>query len=108
MRKSRIKAELNTAMFVVTSQMLLRVGIATVVLVGSVLLVSGQTDFLTFLVFLIAATRVFDPLSGALVNLAAIYATMLTVERMKEIEEQPVQEGSEQADYQAMTLSLIR
>ena len=87
-------------MFVVTSQMLLRVGSATVVLVGSVLLVSGQTDFLTFLVFLIAATRVFDPLSGALVNLAAIYATMLTVERMKEIEEQPVQEGSEQADYQ--------
>lgn len=98
--KIQIKAELNTAMFVVTSQMLLRVGIATVVLVGSVLLVSGQTDFLTFLVFLIAATRVFDPLSGALVNLAAIYATMLTVERMKEIEEQPVQEGSEQADYQ--------
>lgn len=92
-------------MFVVTSQMLLRVGIATVVLVGSVLLVSGQTDFLTFLVFLIAATRVFDPLSGALINLAAIYATMLTVERMKEIEEQPVQEGSEQADYQGYDIA---
>ena len=92
-------------MFVVTSQMLLRAGIATVVLVGSVLLVSGQTDFLTFLVFLIAATRVFDPLSGALVNLAAIYATMLTVERMKEIEEQPVQEGSEQADYQGYNIA---
>lgn len=103
--KIQIKAELNTAMFVVTSQMLLRVGIATVVLVGSVLLVSGQTDFLTFLVFLIAATRVFDPLSGALVNLAAIYATMLTVERMKEIEEQPVQAGSEQADYQGYDIA---
>lgn len=103
--KIQIKAELNTAMFVVTSQMLLRVGIATVVLVGSVLLVSGRTDFLTFLVFLIAATRVFDPLSGALVNLAAIYATMLTVERMKEIEEQPVQAGSEQADYQGYDIA---
>lgn len=103
--KIQIKSELNTAMFVVTSQMLLRVGIATVVLVGSVLLVSGQTDFLTFLVFLIAATRVFDPLSGALVNLAAIYATMLTVERMKEIEEQPVQEGIEQADYQGYDIA---
>lgn len=103
--KIQIRAELNTAMFVVTSQMLLRVGIATVVLVGSVLLVSGQTDFLTFLVFLIAATRVFDPLSGALINLAAIYATMLTVERMKEIEEQPVQEGSEQADYQGYDIA---
>lgn len=103
--KIQIRAELNTAMYVVTSQMLLRVGIATVVLVGSVLLVSGQTDFLTFLVFLIAATRVFDPLSGALINLAAIYATMLTVERMKEIEEQPVQEGSEQADYQGYDIA---
>ncbi|MGH4121909.1 MAG: ABC transporter ATP-binding protein [Clostridium sp.] len=97
--KIQMKAELNTARFVVSAQMVLRIGIATVVLVGSILLLQGDTDFLTFLLFLMAASRIFDPLSSSLINLAAIFSTMLQVDRMKKIEEQPIQTGSEKPTY---------
>lgn len=97
--KMSIKNELNTAMFVVSAQMLLRVGIATAVLAGAVLLLKGELEVITFIVFLIAATRVFEPLAGALINLAATFATMVKVERMKNIEEQPIQSGVEKQNY---------
>lgn len=97
--RTSIKAELHVAMFVVSAQMLLRVGVATVVLVGSMLLINGATDFLTFLMFMIAASRVFDPLSAALINLAAMFNALIQIDRMKKIEEQPIQTGKENATY---------
>ncbi|MBN7773956.1 ABC transporter ATP-binding protein [Clostridium aminobutyricum] len=97
--KVSIKAELHVAMFVVSAQMLLRVGVATAVLTGSILLINGQTDFLTFLLFLIAASRIFDPLSASLINLAAMFNSLLQIDRMKKIEEQPIQTGAEIENY---------
>ncbi len=97
--KVSLQAELHTAMFVVTAQMLLRIGIATVVMVGGLLLAKGQLDFMVFLVFLIAASRVFDPLSASLINLAAMFHAILQVDRMKKIEAQPVQTGLEEVSY---------
>lgn len=91
--KINIKAELNTALYVASAQMLLRVGIATMVLMGVKLIAQGTLDFLTLLMFLIAVSRVFDPLSTALINLAAIFETELKVDRMKEIENQQIQSG---------------
>ncbi len=94
-----IKAELHVAMYVVSAQMILRVGVATLVLTGTFLLIKGQTDFLTLLLFLIAASRVFDPLSASLINLAAMFNSLLQIDRMKKIEEQPIQTGSEFVRY---------
>ncbi|GAA0076116.1 ABC transporter ATP-binding protein [Clostridium sp. CTA-5] len=95
----QIKAELNTAMFVVSAQMLLKIGIATVVLVGGMSLLKGETDLLTFIMFLIAASRIFDPLSTSLINLAAIFSTLLQIKRMQEIESQKIQTGIDNARY---------
>ncbi|WP_252228971.1 ABC transporter ATP-binding protein [Clostridium sp. ZBS15] len=95
----QIKAELNTAMFVVSAQMLLKIGIATVVLVGGMSLLKGETDLLTFIMFLIAASRIFDPLSSSLINLAAIFSTLLQIKRMQEIEGQKIQTGIDNATY---------
>ncbi|MHB8065290.1 MAG: ABC transporter ATP-binding protein [Ruminiclostridium sp.] len=97
--KISIMTELKVAMFVVSAQMVLRLGIATVVLVGSILLLNGTAEFLTFLVFLIAASRIFDPLAGSLINLAATFNSMLQIGRMKKIEEQPTQTGDVKASY---------
>lgn len=102
--KVSIKTELHVAMFVVTAQMLLRIGVATVVVTGGVLLAQGQIDFMIFLVFLIAASRIFDPLSASLINLAAMFHALLQVDRMKKIEEQPVQTGSENVTYPNYTI----
>ena len=91
--KRSMVTELSTGVFVVSAQMVLRLGVATVVLAGAGLLAGGETDLLTFLVFLIAASRIFDPLSSSLINLAAVFSTLLQVERMKRIEEQEPQGG---------------
>lgn len=94
-----IRLELFNGALVTMSQMLLKFGMATTVLAGASLLVSRSIDFMVFLMFMVAATRLYLPLTGCLQNLSAVYSTLLVVERMKAIEEQPVQGGSDTASY---------
>ncbi len=93
--KSNIKAELTTAVFVTGAGMVLKLGIATVALVGSALLVNGTLGVLTFFMFLLVASRLYDPMQAALQNLAAIIAMRTNVARMNEILEYPVQTGND-------------
>lgn len=86
-------SEFGTAVFVVSASLLLKLGIATVALAGSVMLIRGSLDVLTFFLFLLVVSRFYDPLQGALQNLAAIISTRTNVGRMNEILEHPVQEG---------------
>ena len=90
-----VKSELGTAVFVVSASLVLRLGIATTALVGATLLVQGQLDVLTFFMFLLVVSRLYDPLEGSLQNLAAIISTNTNIERMNEILGYPVQTGSE-------------
>lgn len=90
-----IKSELGTAIFVVSAALVLRLGIATTALAGAALLVKGEINVLTFFMFLLVVSRLYDPLEGTLQNLAAIIATNSNIERMNEILDCPVQTGSE-------------
>lgn len=94
--KRHIITELGTAIFVVSSTLILKFGIATVALVGSVLLVRGEIDIPLFFMFLLVASRLYTPLEGALQNLAAIISTRTNIERMNEILDHPIQTGSSQ------------
>ena len=96
MERSSIHSELATGVFVCSAQAFLRVGLATTVLTGSSLMVAGDLDFLFFLGFLFAAARLYDPLGMVLQNIAATFSAKLKIERMRAIQEQPVQEGSEE------------
>ena len=95
-----IKSELGTAVFVVSAGLVLRLGIATTALAGAALLVQGELDILTFFMFLLVASRLYDPLEGSLQNLAAIIGTNTNIERMNEILDCPVQTGSEKLTHQ--------
>lgn len=94
--KRHIITEFGTALFVVSSTLILKFGIATVALAGSVLLISGEIDIPLFFMFLLAASRLYAPLEGALQNLAAIISTRTNINRMNEILDQPVQTGSDE------------
>ena len=98
--KQSIAAELETALFVSSASMVLKLGIASVALTGSVLLVQGSIDVLTLFLFLMAASRMYDPMQGALQNLAAVIAMRTNVGRMNEILDAPLQTGSEQLTNQ--------
>ena len=80
--KRAVISEFGTAAFVVSAQLILKLGIATVALVGSTLLIAGTLDLLTFFLFLLVASRLYDPLQTALQNLAAIIASRTNVARM--------------------------
>ena len=88
-------SELGTAVFVVSASLVLKLGIATCALVGSILLIDGSLDVLTFFMYLLVISRFYDPLQSALQNLAAIISTRTNIERTNEILECPVQSGSD-------------
>ncbi len=88
-----IISELGTAAFVVSASLIMRLGIATTALAGSYLLISGEIDILTFFMFLLVASRLYDPLEGALQNLAGIISTNSNIERMNEILDCDIQTG---------------
>ena len=86
MEGRQIKSELGAAMFVVPAGMLLKLGIATVALVGSILLLEGSLSLLVFFMYLMAVSRIYEPMSMALQNLAAINSLQVNIDRMNEIE----------------------
>lgn len=85
--------EFGLAAFVVSASLILKLGIATVALVGSVLLMQGALDILTFFLFLLVVSRLYDPLQSALQNLAAVISTRTNIARMNEILDHPIQQG---------------
>lgn len=78
-------AEFTTASFVTSSFTVLKLGIGTVALVGGILISSGKIDLLTFFMFLLVASRLYEPLQAALQNLAAVISADTNIARMNEI-----------------------
>ena len=93
--KNAIVLEFKNAAYVCCAQMILKLGIGTVALVGSLLLVKGEITVLTFLLFLLVVTRMYEPLQIALQNLSAIISLDTTCERMDEILSHEEQTGNE-------------
>lgn len=94
--KHSIVLEFSNAAFVCSAQMILKFGIGTVALVGSALLIKGEIDVLTFFVFLLVVTRMYEPLQIALQNLSAMISIDTTCERMDEILSHDEQTGKEE------------
>ncbi len=93
--KRAIQAELGVAIFVVSGQMVLKLGIATIALVGALLLSAGSLDVLTLFMFLLVASRLYDPMSGSLINLGAVVSLGVQSDRMDEILNHTEQRGKE-------------
>ena len=96
--KHAIVTELGTAVFVGSSQMILKLGIGTVALAGGILLAKGELDVITFFMFLMVVSRIYDPMQVSLQNLAAIIATGVQSSRLDEILSHEVQEGTQKMD----------
>ena len=102
--KAQISSEMLTASLVTTGQMFLRLGLATVIIVGNVLMVHQQTTLFAYILFLIAASRLYDPLSGAMSNMAELFSVDLQVGRLKTI--QNYKEEKKQTEYQTNSYDL--
>ena len=92
--------EFGLAAFVVSASLVLKLGIATVALLGAVLLIQGSLSVLTFFMFLLVVSRLYDPLQGALQNLAAVISTRTNIARMNEMLDHLIQQGSDRLSNQ--------
>ena len=92
--KKSILAELGVALFVVSAQLILKLGIGTVAVVGSALLIKGELSLMQFFCFLLVASRLYEPMNGTLINLGAVNALQVNVDRMNAVSSFPEQTGS--------------
>ena len=93
-----IRGELFTGSVVTAAQSFLKLGIATTVLTGVTLMSRGDLALIPFLMFLIAATRVYDPIGSMFANMAAVFACEVRIERMQEIENEKRMTGLTEYD----------
>lgn len=96
--KAQISSEMVSGSLVTAGQIFLRLGLATVIVVGNTLMLHGETNLFTYILFLIAASRLYDPLSGAMANMSELFAVDLQVKRLKEI--QNYKEEKKETNYQ--------
>lgn len=87
--------EVVMGMFIAAAYNALRVGIALVAVVGASLVVSGKVSALTLLLFLFVSAQLYDPLTRVVFHAGEIIASLVSAGRIRAIEEQPLQEGSE-------------
>lgn len=85
--------ELVLGMLVNGSQSVLKLGLASVIIVGANLLVSGTIDLFTYLIFMVIGSRIYAPVSEVMNNLAALFYLDVRIDRMNEMEALPVQHG---------------
>lgn len=91
--KQLIRGELLVGGLMNSAQSFLKLGLASVVIVGAGLLASGSIDLFTYLIFLMVASRIYNPISEVFNNLAALFYLDIRINRMNEMEALPVQQG---------------
>ncbi|RDB59556.1 ABC transporter ATP-binding protein [Paraeggerthella hongkongensis] len=106
--KRAVVTEFGNAAFVVGAQMVLKLGIPSIALVGLVLMAQGNLSIPAFFMFLLVASRLFDPLQITLQNLSAIIATRTNVARMNEVLDHEVQVGSKTLTNQGFDIVFDR
>lgn len=91
--RTMLAAELAAGVPVSLCQAFLRLGVASTVMVGVSLLVAGSSDLATFFCFMLVVTRFYDPINVILQSIAELIDMLLSLDRMRALEAEPLQAG---------------
>ena len=94
--RTMIQGELSIGIFVNAASVIMRLGVATTILTGTGLILSGQIDFMLLFLFLLVITRVYAPFDQALALIAEMFVSQVSADRLMEIYDTPTSEGTEQ------------
>ena len=89
-----IRGELSTGLLVNAASVIMRLGVATTILVGAELILSGRIDFMLLFLFLLVITRIYAPFDQSLALIAEMFVSQVSADRMMEIQDMPVAEGA--------------
>ena len=95
-----IRGELSTGIFVNAASVIMRLGVATTILTGTTMILSGQIDFMTLFMFLLVITRVYAPFDQALALIAEMFVSQVSANRLMEIQDEKTAEGAERFEPQ--------
>ena len=93
--KVTIRGELTTGLFVNAASVIMRLGVATTILTGAILILSGQIDFMLLFLFLLVITRVYAPFDQSLALIAEMLVSQVSADRINEIYETPIAAGAD-------------
>ena len=93
--KIMVVGEISTGIFVNAASVIMRLGVATTILIGASLILSGQIDFMLFFLFLLVITRIYAPFDQSLALIAEMFISQVSADRIMEINEMPIASGCE-------------
>ena len=93
--KTNRKGELTIGLFVNGASVIMRLGVATTILTGASLILSGKINFMLLFMFLMVITRVYAPFDQALALIAEMFVSQVSANRLNEIKNTPIAEGAE-------------
>ena len=93
--KTMLRGELHTGIFVNAASVIMRLGVATTILTGTNLILSGKIDFMVLFMFLLAITRVYAPFDQALALIAEMFMSQVSASRLMEIHDAKTAGGAE-------------
>lgn len=93
--KVQTHSELAAGLFVNAAGVIMRLGVATTILTGASLILSGKIDFMLLFMFLLVITRIYAPFDQALALVAEMFVSQVSANRINEIYETPVAAGAD-------------
>ena len=91
--KTMLQGELSTGIFVNAASVIMRLGVATTILTGTSLILSGKIEFMPLFAFLMVITRVYAPFDQALTLIAEMFMSQISANRLMEIYDAKTAEG---------------
>jgi len=89
-----IRSELCNGLFINAAGVIMRLGVATTILVGANLILSGQIDFMLLFLFLLVITRIYAPFDQSLALIAEMFVSQVSADRINELYDTPTAEGA--------------
>lgn len=93
LEKFMVKMELLIGAFINLSYVFLKLGLPSVILYGAYLLSSGDISIFTYIAFIVVTSRIYNPIMEVMNNLALLIHLDVRINRMKEMENMPKQDG---------------
>jgi ATP-binding cassette subfamily B protein len=94
LEKTMLQGELTAGIFVNAASVIMRLGVATTILTGTKLILSGQIEFMPLFAFLMVITRIYAPFDQALALIAEMFMSQISASRLMEIHDAKTAEGS--------------
>ncbi len=90
-----LRGELVAGLFVNGASVIMRLGVATTILTGASLILSGKITFMVLFMFLVVITRIYAPFDQSLALIAEMFISQVSASRINEIYGTPTAEGEQ-------------